>query len=95
MLAVVDLLAQGPVELALIGERADPRTRAFERALAQRYLPNRLLAHGPVGGSETIPLLAGKAPVGGAPALYVCRNFTCSAPLTDPAGVHAALHAAG
>jgi uncharacterized protein YyaL (SSP411 family) len=84
MLAVVDLLESGPVELALVGARSDARTQAFERALARLYLPNRLLAHGSGAGDETLPLLAGKTAVQGAPALYVCRNFACAAPITDP-----------
>ena len=31
-----------------------------------------------------VPLLAGRGLVAGAPAAYVCRNFTCRAPITDP-----------
>ena len=31
-----------------------------------------------------VPLLAGRGLVDGAPAAYVCRNFTCRAPITDP-----------
>jgi uncharacterized protein YyaL (SSP411 family) len=38
------------------------------------------------GGSaeDAIPLLAGRGLVGGAPAAYVCRDFTCRLPVTDP-----------
>jgi hypothetical protein len=31
-----------------------------------------------------VPLLEGRHLVDGSPAVYVCRNFTCRIPLTDP-----------
>ncbi len=93
MLAVVDLLEAGPVELALIGEPGDARAEALAAAVAEAYLPNRIVAHAPGGGSSPLPLLAGKSPVQGAPALYVCRNFACEAPITDPDEARRALRA--
>jgi uncharacterized protein len=39
----------------------------------------------------SIPLLAGRGLVDGAPAAYVCRNFTCLAPVTTPEELHALL----
>jgi uncharacterized protein YyaL (SSP411 family) len=36
------------------------------------------------GGADTVPLLAGRGLVAGSPAAYVCRNFTCRTPVTDP-----------
>ena len=48
-------------------------------------------ALGRPGPAEAVPLLAGRGLVAGAPAAYVCRNFTCRMPVTDPMELRAAL----
>jgi hypothetical protein len=40
---------------------------------------------------EAVPLLEGRGLVAGAPAAYVCRDFTCRMPVTDPMELRAAL----
>ena len=37
------------------------------------------------GIRKLVPFVAGQGPVGDKPAAYVCENYTCSAPVTDPA----------
>jgi uncharacterized protein YyaL (SSP411 family) len=37
------------------------------------------------------PLLDRKGLVGGRPAAYVCRNYVCAQPATDPAALKGAL----
>jgi hypothetical protein len=97
-LAVAEALLSGPAEIAVVGPPGDPRTGALHAAALLAAPPGAVLAVG--GGTEEtgdgtygmdIPLLAGRGLVGGAPAAYVCRNFTCQAPVTDPAGLAAAL----
>jgi uncharacterized protein len=91
-LAVVDFLTEGPVELALVGAPDDPQFAAIQDVLRTVYLPNRILAISDRSdGRSTHPLLAGKQPVDGRPALYICRNFSCQQPLTDPMAVSEAL----
>jgi hypothetical protein len=38
-----------------------------------------------------VPLLEGRGLVDGAPAAYVCRQFTCLAPVTTPGQLKEAL----
>jgi uncharacterized protein YyaL (SSP411 family) len=45
--------------------------------------------------APSIPLLAGRTPVNGAAAAYVCRDFTCRAPVTAPGDLRAALAVRG
>lgn len=91
-LAVADLLLAGPVELALIGTPGKPDYEALYAAVNRPYLPNRIVAHhNPSGPSTSHPLLSGKTLVQGRAALYVCRNFACQTPITDPQAVATAL----
>jgi uncharacterized protein YyaL (SSP411 family) len=92
MLSVIDLLEHGPIEVALVGAADDPRREALARALGRVFLPQRILAHASADGEELgLPLLSGKRAVRGQAAAYVCRNFVCAAPVTDPANLAAAL----
>jgi hypothetical protein len=83
-LAVADFLLEGPLEIVLAGTPGDDAYRRLAAVVRRRYLPNRVIAIAlPDGGSPTA-LSEGKSPVGGKPTLYVCRNFVCQAPITDP-----------
>ena len=91
-LCVVDLLLRWPVELAFIGSPAEPGYEALRAEINRRYLPNRIIAqHDPHGPDPEHPLTKGKLLVKGKAALYVCRNFSCQAPITDPAKIAVAL----
>ena len=94
-LALVDLLTEGPIELAFISHHDDPGLSAMLQAMREIYLPNRIIAmtHIP-DGSSAHPLLSGKKTVNGRAALYLCRNFSCQQPLSDPLQVVEALQVA-
>jgi uncharacterized protein YyaL (SSP411 family) len=93
-LSALDFYVSPPKEIAVIGPRDDPTTQALLDTVFHRFLPNKV-----VMGVETplipaddnseadIPLLAGRGMVGGLPTAYVCQNYACQLPVTDPAGL--------
>jgi uncharacterized protein YyaL (SSP411 family) len=82
-LAVAEALLAGPSEIAVVGRPADERTRELHEAALHAAPPGAVLALGD-GVAAAVPLLAGRGLVDGAPAAYVCRQFTCQAPVTTP-----------
>ncbi|KUL69682.1 MULTISPECIES: thioredoxin domain-containing protein [unclassified Streptomyces] len=83
-LAVAEALLDGPREIAVVGPAlSDEATRALHRTALLGTAPGAVVAAG-AAESDEFPLLAGRPLQQGAPAAYVCRNFTCDAPTTDP-----------
>ena len=76
-LCALDLHLSPPREIAVVG----PPDAAVARAALVPFDPTAVVAFGP---ADDVPLLAGKEPVGGRPAVYVCERFACRAPVTDP-----------
>jgi uncharacterized protein YyaL (SSP411 family) len=86
-LAVAEAWLSGPVEIAVIGPEDDERTHVLHQAALHAAPPGAVLAWGDggPGTDQSVPLLTGRGPVGGAPAAYVCRGFTCRAPVATAA----------
>ncbi|MCP9986673.1 thioredoxin domain-containing protein [Streptomyces sudanensis] len=82
-LAVTEALLDGPREVAVVGPAGDADTDALRRAALLGTAPGAVVAVGEPGSDE-FPLLEDRPLVGGRPAAYVCRRFTCDAPTTDP-----------
>ena len=81
LLLAADLL-EGPVlEIAIAGEPGRPDAEALLRVVRSRYLPRRVVAW---GLDSDLPLLRGKALLGGRAAAYLCREYACQAPTADP-----------
>jgi uncharacterized protein YyaL (SSP411 family) len=104
-LAVAEAVVAGPVEIAVVGPAGDPRTAALHTTALLAAPPGAVIALGdgtPEGAGDgagaeaaeaaaVVPLLAGRGLVAGAPAAYVCRDFTCRLPVCDPRELRAAL----
>jgi uncharacterized protein len=77
LLQAIDFRLAQVKEVALAG--AD--TSALERVVRSRFRPHIVLAGGEPDG---VPLLAGRTPVDGRAAAYVCEQFACRRPVTEP-----------
>jgi uncharacterized protein YyaL (SSP411 family) len=87
LLAAADMLINGAIELAIVGEPASPAFGALERAASTRYLPSLVIAGGPPGRSDDVRLLDGRDQLGQSPTAFLCRDYTCELPVTDPAAL--------
>ncbi len=65
-------------EVALVGDDLSP----FVRVVRSAFRPHVVLAGG--AGPGEVPLLAGREPVDGRTAAYVCERFACRRPVTAP-----------
>jgi uncharacterized protein len=86
-LAVAEAALAGPLEVAVTGPADDPRTRELHRTALLSPVP------AVVATGSGVPLMEGRTPVDGSPAAYVCRDFACRMPVTDPDALRGELSA--
>ena len=87
LLQAVDFFLSPTREVALVGGELAP----LERAVRDRFRPHLVLAGGPENAETAVPLLEGRTTVGDRAAAYVCENFSCRMPVTDPEELEALL----
>jgi uncharacterized protein len=80
LLRALDFHLSPTQEIALVGDDLT----GLASAARERPHFRAVLAGGPEGTGQP-PLLQGRTTVDGRPAAYVCQNFTCQLPVTDPA----------
>jgi uncharacterized protein YyaL (SSP411 family) len=98
MLVALDFSLNKPRQIVVAGKPHTPETRALLAEVYRLFLPNTILLL--ADGAEGQKYLGGKneairamSTVDGQPAAYVCENFTCKAPITDPAELRKLLSA--
>lgn len=86
MLSALDFYLSSPSEVALIGQIQAGDMQQMLRAVWRPYVPNKVVAAAPPGddAARTVPLLADRPQVDNCATAYVCRNYVCDAPSTDP-----------
>ncbi|MCB1208662.1 MAG: thioredoxin domain-containing protein [Verrucomicrobiales bacterium] len=89
MVRAFDFHHHGKQQIVLAGDRTTDAFRALEKTIHSKLRPNLSLLHADSGAAqawlgERNAALAAMKPVDGAPAAYVCQNYTCQAPVTTP-----------
>lgn len=88
MLCVADNLLAPIKEVAIVGDTAEQDTEALLQSINYQYAPDVVLAlrhPDDTDAANDVPLLADRHQVDGKATAYVCRQFVCNKPTTDPA----------
>jgi uncharacterized protein YyaL (SSP411 family) len=92
-LSALDFLLGRPKEVAVLGALEAHDTQALLRVIFEPFLPNKVVAGANGGPPADIPLLEGRTARNGRATAYVCENYLCQAPTSDPAELSALLTA--
>ncbi len=90
-LCALDFALGRPREIAIVGDPAGADTHALLRVVRGAYRPNQVVAVGRPTEASSIPLLTGRTPMDGHATAFVCENFACRLPVTDPDALEAQL----
>ncbi len=97
LLAGLDAWHEGFQEIALVGDLASPLAGRLLRVVHESYIPNKVVAlldpawPDAAQIAERVPLLTGKQPLRGNPTVFVCRDYACQSPTSDPATLRSQL----
>jgi hypothetical protein len=89
MLVALDFSLSKPRQIVIAGKSGATDTTPLLAEVHCHFLPNKvlLLADGSGGQKylgEANEAVGAMSPIDGKAAVYVCENFTCQAPVTDP-----------
>ena len=87
-LCALDFYLSTPKEIAIVGTPTDPATKALLEVVHGRFLPNKVMAGADPAtksaGASLTPLLEGRGMLDNHPTAYVCQNYVCQLPVTEP-----------
>ena len=87
LLSALDFYLSTPYEIALIESPDAPETRTLLSAVYSAYVPNKVVAGRAEDDEKAVrlvPLLAERPMREGKATAYVCVNYACQNPTTDP-----------
>jgi len=87
-LIALDYALSHPREIAIVGDADATDTRAMLAVCTTGYRPHQIVAlSNPDAEPSAVPLLEDREQVKGQATAYVCVDFTCHPPITDPAAL--------
>ncbi len=91
-LIALDYALAHPREIAIVGHPERDDARLLLEVCATGYRPHQIVALGsPDWEASAVPLLEGRRQIEGRATAYVCVDFTCRPPVTEPAALQALL----
>ena len=102
-LSALDFYISAVKEVAVVGPSENAATSELLDTVRRQFLPNKVLMGYDPSSSESTgqeslslsgyPLLEGRGMVNGQPTAYVCQNYVCQLPVTEPGPLLAQLKA--
>jgi uncharacterized protein len=93
-LSAMDLALADVVEVAIVGDPADPATQALLGETTRAYRPNQVVSVSADPATSVVPLMADRTAIDGRSTAYVCRGFVCRLPVTSPEALRTQLEGA-
>jgi uncharacterized protein YyaL (SSP411 family) len=91
-LIALDYVLSHPREIVIVGDPRAADTRTLLDVCTSGYRPHQILALGvPDSEESVVPLLQNRNQIEGRATAYVCIDFACRSPVTDPAALRALL----
>jgi uncharacterized protein YyaL (SSP411 family) len=91
-LIALDYALSPPHEIAIVGDPEASDTRALLDVCTTSYRPHQIVALGaPDAEASAVPLLQDRSQIEGRATAYVCVDFACRPPVTDPEALQALL----
>jgi uncharacterized protein YyaL (SSP411 family) len=92
----LDFMLGPSQEMVIVGDPDLEMTQAMITKIHQVFLPNKVLLLRPEGevGKRLCalsPFVEGMRPINEGPAVYLCKQYACQAPLTDVIALESAL----
>ena len=86
---VLETFIAPPVQVVLAGDPHGEGTRRFIRLMSSCFSPSRVVYYADGGSGQAelsvlVPALSGMGTIGGKSAGYICHDFVCALPTTNP-----------
>ncbi len=100
LLAALDFSLSKATQIIIVGSENDPHTADLLREIHSHFLPGKIMILADVGAGQAtlssfIPFVETLKKIDDRPTVYVCENYSCQLPTSDPAILSSLLSRAG